>query len=202
MSDESNKELNIVDDMPVEETQLNSLKNNPDLRVQAMHMYFSKEFFPTEIALFLNIDINELGEYIFGKSRAGTAKRCWYYMREKGQTPKSLSTYVSIKPMLIKKTESDLIDVVRKGINKIVNDEDAELTPDSITKLVSAYEKMDKIGRLEDGKATSHVINENRSFSLREIVDDKKRFYDDDIEDVEYEEIGDKEDEDKQRNEF
>lgn len=196
MSDENNKKLKIVDDMPVEDTQLNSLKNNPDLRLQAQHMYFSREFFPTEIASYLNVDINELGEYIFGASRTGNSKKCWHYRRENELEPKNLSNYVAIKPMLVKKTESELLEVVKKGIKKISENKDAELSPDSIAKLVSAYEKIDKIGRLEEGRATSHVINENRSFSLREIVDDKKRFYDDDVEDVEYKEIGDNEYED------
>lgn len=149
------------------------LSDNKDLKRQAMLMYVSGEFFPTEIASKLNIDIEELGIYVFGKDKSGTTKACWKYLKDNGTLPKYVETYEAIKPMYIKKTEAKLLSIVNKVIDNIESDPTIldELDTKDLGSLISSYEKIDKIGRLEEGKATSHVVSERRSFTLNDIVE-------------------------------
>lgn len=161
--------------------QFKSLKENKELRNQAMAMYMSGEFYPTEICDRLLVDIEELGILVFGRDRLGTSKSCWKYLKDSGQVPKFVSVYEKIKPLYIKKTEKKILDTVNRLLDNYADDEDGKVSEkidDMDTKdlnnLVSAMEKIDKIGRLEEGKATTHTITERTSYSLREIVAKKK----------------------------
>lgn len=154
-----------------------SLKTNRELKNQAMAMYMSGEFYPTEICDRLHVDINELGEFVFGVNRLGTDKDCWKYRKEAGDIPKFISTYEKIKPMYIKKTEKKILDAVNKIMDNLGEDEDKinDMDTRDLNNLVTAMEKIDKIGRLEEGKATTHTVTERTSFSLREIINNKRR---------------------------
>lgn len=149
------------------------LSENKDLKRQAMLMYVSGEFYPTEIASKLNIDIEELGYYVFGADKTGTSKSCWKHLKDENKLPKWTETYKAIKPMYIKKTEAKLLKVVNKVIDNIESDPTIldELDTKDLASLISSYEKIDRIGRLEDGTATSHVVSERRSFTLNDIVE-------------------------------
>lgn len=156
--------------------QFKSLKENRELRNQAMAMYMSGEFYPTEICDRLLVDIEELGILVFGKDRTGTSKTCWKYLKDTGQVPKFVSVYEKIKPLYIKKTEKKILDTVNKVIDNIGDDEEKinDMDTKDLNNLVTAMEKIDKIGRLEEGKATTHTVTERTSYSLREIVNKKK----------------------------
>lgn len=135
-----------------------------------MAMFMSGKFYPTEIADRLSIDINELGYYVFGADKTGTSKSCWHHMKESGEQPHFLAVYEEIKTLYIKKTEKKLLDAVNEAVDNLVSSgkiEDADSK--DLVNLVSAMEKIDKIGRLEEGRATSHTVNETKSFSLRDI---------------------------------
>lgn len=153
-----------------------SLKENKDLRDQAMAMYMHDDFYPTEICDKLHIDIEELGLYVFGENRKGDSKTCWRYLKDTGQMPKFISVYEKIKPMYIKKTEKKILDIANKLLDKTLESEDKiqDMDTKDLNNLVSAMEKIDKIGRLEEGKATAHTVTERKSFSLREIIANKK----------------------------
>lgn len=164
-----------------------TLKGNKDLMIQAMSMYYSEEFYPTEIAEHLNIDINELGEYIFGRDKTGTTSSCWYAKKKNNNPQKFLSVYTSIKPMYIKKTESKLLTQINRALDDIL-ESDAKMDTKALKELVDSMEKIDKIGRLEDGRATGHTISEVASFSLKDIMA-KKKDEESIISDVEYREV-------------
>lgn len=164
-----------------------SLKENKDLRDQAMAMYMHDDFYPTEICDKLHIDIEELGLYVFGSKRDGLSKTCWKSLKDTGNVPKFISVYEKIKPMYIKKTEKKILDITNKLLDNTLLNEDKikDMDTKDLNNLVSAMEKVDKIGRLEEGKATTHAITEKKSFSLREIVSAKKE-KDAEIVDAEY----------------
>ena len=155
--------------------QFKSLKNNKDLRDQAMAMYMSGEFYPTEICDKLHLDINELGRYVFGADKTGTSTCCWKYKKDNGDIPKFISVYERIKPLYIKKTEKKLLDITNKLLDNLQEDEDKILDMDSkdLTNLISSMEKIDKMGRLEEGKATTHTVTERTTFSLRDVLNKK-----------------------------
>lgn len=152
------------------------LSENQKLLNSAKAMYFSDKMFPTEIAEKLNIDINELGEYVFGKDRTGKSKHCWYYLKEQGKEPEFIHHYEEIKTIYIKSTEKKLMKAIDESIESLLKDKSKmlDMEPKDILNLIAAYEKMDKIGRLEEDKPTSHSISERKTFSLREIVEERK----------------------------
>jgi hypothetical protein len=154
-----------------------SLKEDSKLRKQAQHMYLHKGFYPTEIADTLGIDINELGHYVFGSDRTGTAKTSWKYMLDNDVMPNHVGYYKEVKNSYIKKTESKLLDAVNKVADHILDDEDAiqDMTTKDLSNLVTSFSQIDKIGRLEDGKSTSNVTTRRTSYSLREIVSGKDK---------------------------
>ena len=163
-----------------------SLRSNKSVRERAMMLYFSKKFSPTEICSSLNIQVEEFGLYVFGENRNGESKTCWKYLRETNKTYNYLDTYVAIKPDYIKKTEKRILDKMNDALDDIDESEDKLDTKD-LGNLAATMEKMDKMGRLEEGKATSHVASERRTFTLRDIVDEKKD--DEVIDNVEFKEI-------------
>ena len=161
----------------------NTLTGNPPLLKQAKIMYLSGQFYPTEICEKLGVDINELGLYVFGANKQGTTKTCWKYMLDNGDIPNYVSTYEEIKPHFIKKTEKKLLDKINEVVDCLVDAEDMD-TKDLVN-LVGSYEKVDRIGRLEEGKSTSNVMTQKKTFSLRDIIASKKE----DIEDANYTEL-------------
>lgn len=158
----------------IEIPKFRSLKENKQLRRQAMSMYMSDEFFPTEIAAHLQVDINELGEYVFGHNRKGDSKSCWKYLKEQGQIPQYASTYEDVKTLYIKKTEHKLLKMANKLVDKL-NSEDKldEMQTKDLINIINSLEKVDRIGRLEEDKPTQNVVTERKSFSLRDIVASK-----------------------------
>jgi len=167
--------------------QFKSLKDNKQVRDQAMAMYMCDHFYPTEIADKLHIDIEELGLYVFGIKKDGLAKTCWKYKKDNNLMPQFLQVYEKIKPMYVKKTEKKLLDMVNAVVDNLAKDKDKLLDMDTkdLTNLIASMEKIDRIGRLEEGKATSHTVQERQTFSLREVVMEAKSKKLDDIEDAE-----------------
>lgn len=165
-----------------------SLKDNNELRRQAMLMFFSGKFYPTEIASMLSVDINELGYYVFGKDKTGTSPSCWHNKLQTGDYPKFIEVYEEIKTLYVKKTEKKLLDAINDTLDKLAdNDEIQDFDTKDLANLVNSMEKIDKIGRLEEGKATSHTIQERPTFTLRDI--DAKVDQVDQVEDIPYTEL-------------
>jgi hypothetical protein len=160
-----------------------SLKGNVELQEEAKAMYFNG-ISPVEICEHLNVDIDELGYLVFGKDGTGESSRCWFAVKSKRLANGTLSTvtnYALIKPYLIKKTEKKMLDKVNEALETV---DAEEMGVSGIKDMVTSMEKIDKIGRLEEGKATEHVHQTRQTFSLRDIVA-KAKVVDDDIEDAE-----------------
>ena len=160
-----------MSDVPqiVEENNYDSLKESKELRDQARHMYYSG-IFPTEIAEKLNVDINELGYYVFGADKTGDSPSCWF-QRRLNNPSNSFITYERVKPYVLKSTEAKLMDRVHSSVDKMIEDKKVFENIGEIQTAVSTIEKIDKITRLEEGKATAHIQSSRKSFTLREIVD-------------------------------
>jgi hypothetical protein len=145
------------------------LRGNKELIKEAQSMYYSN-ISPVEICSHLNIDINELGTYVFGEDGTGVKSNCWYVIRRDRQSRGDLSTvadYTVVKSFVIKRTEQKMLNKIEKAVD-LVDEEDMGIS--GIRDLVSSLEKIDRIGRLEDGKATEHVHQTRQTFSLRDIV--------------------------------
>lgn len=175
--------------MEIEVKQFRTLRGNQQLRAQAMKMYMSGIMYPTEIASKLNIDINELGHYVFGPDKTGESPTCWKSMKDRGQVPKFVDTYEEVKVIYIKKTEKKLLDMANQIIDNLSEKEKIDdMETKDLINIINSLEKVDRIGRLEEDKPTQNVITERKSFTLRDIIA-KAKSSEDQIQDAKFTEL-------------
>lgn len=134
---------------------------------RARHLYFSGVS-PTDISESLDIDIEDLGYLCFGPNRKGTLSTCWY--AEKKTRPElSVHTYQVVKPTIMKQSEMRLMEVINRSTDHLI-ESDEILDLDDMSKAMGMVEKIDKITRLEENKATEN-IEVHQSFTLRDILE-------------------------------
>ena len=123
---------------------------------QAQLMYFSGSTVQ-DIALALSLDPTTLRFYIFGEDETGKDKNCWHYI--KGQmNPTAMAIYLKDECMILDQTAGVALEVLSMGLSRLrqtmINDPDYVLDVDSMSKLSSIQVNLDKVARLETGKAT------------------------------------------------
>lgn len=123
---------------------------------KAQLLYFSGRTVQ-EIALALSLDSDTLRFYIFGEDETGKDKSCWHYI--KGQmNPTAMAIYLKDKCMILDQTAGVALEVLSMGLSRLrqtmINDPDYVLDVDSMSKLSSIQVNLDKVARLETGKAT------------------------------------------------
>lgn len=170
-------ELTVNEDSP------RSLRDNTKLRKQARHMYY-QGFYVSDIVEHLNVDIDELGFYVFGSDGTGKALTCWSHIKLH-RPPASLVSYTELKPIVLKSAEAKIFNRIAATAEQWIK-EDRVFSADEMSKAMSIIEKMDKISRLEEGKITSRMEVVKRTFSLREL---EQGVIDEDIEDVDFKEV-------------
>jgi len=151
--------------------------------IQAIHQKYSavklktaQQFYfggvlPTDISESLEIDMTDLGYLCFGMDRSGGSPDTWYSQMQARPTD-SITTYTSVKPLLLKKSEMNLMKLINNSTEEMV-EENKTMDMDEMSKAVGMIEKIDKIGRLEEGKATEN-IEISAGFSLRDIANGKQ----------------------------
>ena len=163
-----------------------SIVSNLKLRDQARQMYYSG-IFVTEIVEALNLDINELHRFVFGKDGLGTAHNCWAHL--KLHRPRSSAvTYEKVKPFILKSTEFKLLNRIRASVDDMETN-DTLLDMDDMSKAMGMVERIDKITRLEEGKATAITETTKRTFTLRDIQDARKESEKEEIVEAEFTEV-------------
>lgn len=163
----------------------NILADNPELRRKAREMYYAG-IYVTEIVEHLNLDLEELTRYVFGADGQGTAKDCWAFI--KLHRPRSSAvTYERVKPFILKGLEFKLLNRIRASADEMEKD-NRTLDIDEMNKAMSVVERLDKITRLEEGKATAIQEVNKKTYSLRDITAQVLE-NEDDIEDAEYTEV-------------
>ena len=140
------------------------------VREKARHLYYGG-FFVTEIVETLDIDINELGLAVFGADGTGLSEDTWAY-KKLHRPVASVVSYEKVKTLALRKPEAKLVQGITRRLEKMEDNNSFEdMDMDDLSKAVSMVEKLDRIGRLEEGKATQHIAQERRTFSLREIAE-------------------------------
>jgi hypothetical protein len=130
-------------------------------RDKAKMMYFG-DYDLQDIALTLSIDIDTVRFYVFGESGAGTNEHCWYQIK-KSLNPTSVATFITDKIGVLDKTAGMALNILNENLkriqNKMLEDSSFELSIDDTKKLAGIVVDMDKIVRLESGKATDIIDN-------------------------------------------
>lgn len=130
-------------------------------RDRAKMLYFGDyELF--DIAEMMNVDLDTVRFYVFGEDGTGSNQHCWYQIK-KQLNPASVSTFIKDKIDVLDKTAGTALNIVNENLRRIQNlmlaDDSYVLTIDDTKKLAGIVVDMDKIVRLESGKATDIIDN-------------------------------------------
>ena len=140
------------------------------LKEKAMHLYY-QGIFPTEIIELLNIRFDDLALAVFGADRTGNHPDCWAY-KKLCRPSVSIVSYEKVKSIALRKPEAKLVAGITRKLQQMEdNNAFVNMDMDDMSKAVSMIEKLDRVGRLEESKATQHIASERRTYSLREIAE-------------------------------
>lgn len=131
-------------------------------------MMFLGDYDLYDISETLNINMDTLRFFVFGENGTGSNEKCWHQIKKK-MNPTSIAVYLKDKVSVLDKTSGIALSIVTENLNRIKAkmDEDPSetLSIDDTRKLASIVVDMDKIVRLESGKATS-IIEDISSISI------------------------------------
>lgn len=143
---------------------------------QARDMYFAG-IYPSEISDELNVGFDLLGTYVFGMDGTGNDPKCWSYQlkeRRNMGTVALTGSYVRQKPHILKQAEAGMIKLVQDSV-KAHNNDGKILEVNEINTVIAAVEKIDRITRLEEGKATEHKALEVKHFDQRQVMEHARK---------------------------
>ena len=110
----------------------------------------------------LNITMDTLRFYIFGEDGSGSNEHCWFQIKKK-LNPLSIATYIQDKIGVLDKTAGTALNILNENLRRVqatmlANPEET-LSIDDMKKLAGIVVDMDKMVRLESGKATDIIDN-------------------------------------------
>lgn len=124
-------------------------------------MYFG-DYDLVDISEKLNVDLNTIRFYVFGENGSGSNEYCWFQLK-KQLNPTSVAIYIKDKISVLDKTAGMAMNILNENLRRIQNtmleDESYTLSIDDTKKLAGIVVDMDKIVRLESGKATDIIDN-------------------------------------------
>lgn len=124
-------------------------------------MYFG-DYDLVDIAESLNIDVNTVRFYVFGENGSGSNEHCWFQLK-KQLNPTSVATYIKDKIGVLDKTAGVAMNIINENLRRVQNQmleySSFTLSIDDTKKLAGIVVDMDKIVRLESGKATDIIDN-------------------------------------------
>jgi len=123
-------------------------------------MYYLADYHLEDISQILNINIDTVRFYVFGESGSGSNESCWFQIKKKlGST--AVSTFVKDKIGVLDKTAGTALNLVNENLKRLEaqmhEDTSFTLSIDDTRKLASIVVDMDKLVRLESGKATDII---------------------------------------------
>lgn len=124
-------------------------------------MYFG-DYEQIDICEKLNITNDTLRFYIFGENGTGSNEHCWFQLK-KQLNPVSVATYIKDKILVLDKTAGMAMNILNENLRRIqqtmLENPSETLSIDDTKKLAGIVLDMDKIVRLESGKATDIIDN-------------------------------------------
>jgi hypothetical protein len=138
---------------------------------ETARLYYFGNYSIEDIAEIMKVDINTIRFYVFGENGAGSNESCWYQLK-KQLNPASVALYVHDKIKVLEKTAGVALNILNENLMRIQrqmqDDPSHMLNMDDTKKLAGIVTDMDKIVRLESGKATS--ITENIGLTRAEAI--------------------------------
>lgn len=125
-------------------------------------MYYLGDYEMFDICERLNITNETLRFYIFGEDGSGANEKCWFQIK-KQLNPLSIATYIKDKIGVLDKTAGTALNILNESLRRVqVNmlaNPDEILSIDDMKKLAGIVLDMDKMVRLESGRATDIIDN-------------------------------------------
>ena len=142
-----------------------------DIKHRAKILYFTG-YTIDDLIVKLNISRECLSEWIFGKDGRGESPTCWAVVKAKASEG-SIIAYMIDKRELFDRTTGvahSIVTMMLEQYGAKVANKEVDFTVDEIRKMASIVVDMDKISRLESGKATA-IIETTTGLSAKELRD-------------------------------
>lgn len=143
-----------------------------EIRERAKLMFLS-HYSIDEIVAANNIPREAVEHWVFGADGHGTAKNCWNVARA-SLSEASIATFLIDKQHVFERSTGLALSCLTKGLSRLnerVHNGELDLEVDDLRKLSAVVTEMDKIGRLETGKATQIIKNVGLTpEKIREII--------------------------------
>ena len=129
---------------------------------ETARLYYLGDYEMFDICERLNITMDTLRFYIFGEDGSGSNEHCWFQIK-KQLNPLSVATYIQDKIGVLDKTAGTALNILNENLRRVqatmlANPEET-LSIDDMKKLAGIVVDMDKMVRLESGKATDIIDN-------------------------------------------
>jgi DNA-directed RNA polymerase subunit H (RpoH/RPB5) len=108
----------------------------------------------------INSHPDDIGRLVYGEDGTGQAKQCWIQLKARMQ-PTAITAFLAEKAHIFERTTGLALKILTSNLEKLVEFHDDPTTPpmkpDELAMIASIVTNMDKICRLETGKATQIV---------------------------------------------
>jgi hypothetical protein len=129
---------------------------------ESARLYYLGNYEMFDICEKLNINMDTLRFYIFGEDGSGSNEHCWFQIK-KQLNPLSVSTYLKDKQIVLDKTAGIALNILNENLRRVqqtlLDNPDEVLSMDDMSKLAGIVVNMDKMVRLESGRATDIIDN-------------------------------------------
>jgi hypothetical protein len=136
-----------------------SVLKNKEIREKAKLLYLGG-YSPEEIATMINSHPDDIGRLVYGEDGTGESKRCWSQIKARMQ-PTAITAFLAEKAHVFERTTGLALKILTSNLEKLCEYHDDPTTPpmkpDELAMISSIVMNMDKICRLETGKATQIV---------------------------------------------
>lgn len=141
---------------------------------KAQYLYFAGQTVE-DICTAMTLDSETLRYYIFGEDGNGTDKSSWFSLKKK-MNPTAMSLYLKDKVGILDQTAGVALDILTMSLGRLreemINDTSMRLNLDEMSKLATIQVNLDKVARLESGKATEIMDHMGMTLSeAKEILD-------------------------------
>ncbi len=145
-----------------------TIEKIPKKDLERMKMMFFMGYSVSEIAEICDRDIDTIRFYVFGVDETGADPLCWH-VQKKEVDKTGLLPYIKSKVDALEKATSTAYNLLTKGLKGLDEKEGYEFTVQEVKQITDIVSALDKITRLETGKATD--ISEVVSVTLSEARD-------------------------------
>jgi len=146
---------------------------------KAKALYFATDYSPQKIAMLAEAPENEVIEWIIGTGDLPKERNpdSWFYKKEiEGVKLVGREMYREIEPMLITASKATALNVLTGQLEKMLERSyDEDMNVDDVKKIMDIFTSIDKIDRLEQGRATSITETKLDRMDAAEIVAERRR---------------------------